>query len=131
LQAKSLRWKTLLLRLLASALSRKGSASNAEAQGALAATCSTVDTWLTTGVIAAMGATAVTRCTLLAAARGLCNLRQWRVPTWLHGYLATPQAEAALALMALPGAALCLTREGIHTPVNWVACDLRACAVPL
>lgn len=129
MQARSLRWKQLLLQALKSvvdsapaeaaadaapdAAAAAGSAvdgalnSTADASAACGAgcrLCSATETWATTVVIGVLCALAALHAALCAVVRAAAAARRVAAPGWASGVLAGGKLEAGVALVILPGA---------------------------
>jgi hypothetical protein len=110
LQARSLRWKELLLEGLKGVFAQQRSAGGASA--AAGARCTPVDTWLTTAALGALGGIALVHVGLCAAAQRLCHARGRRRHALAAGAHASASREAAVAVVMLPGAAF--TTKPVH-----------------
>lgn len=134
-QARSLRWKQMVLRALKSAVisppataavaaadtgpnSAVSAAYNTTAAAAAAAAvdalcaegcrlCSASETWASTAVICMLCAVAAVHAGLCAAVRGVAGAR---APGWASGVLAGGKLEAGAALVVLPGAPAAVLR---------------------
>jgi hypothetical protein len=111
MQAKSLRWKQLLLFFLRRLVLGMPAMTPADLQkpGIL---CQADVTWLSTSLLAFIALLATLHMCLCACVRFAAWCCKWRPPGWSTGILATARPEAAVCLVVLPGVACfrCLWR---------------------
>lgn len=127
LQARSLRWKQLLLRTLKPLLVDSASEAAVAAPGTDAAAfpiCTPSSTWFSTAVLSGVLAVGLLHVALSAAARAVLRRRRRKVPKWLQGDVATLQKEALVLLAVLPGARR--SRLSRRTQNNMAATAARA-----
>jgi hypothetical protein len=100
-QARSLRWKQLVLEAIKSALARTGTDSTvAETHEA----CTFASVWITTGVLCMLCAVACLHMSVCATVRAACRCMGRDAPKFARGALAGATKEAAVAIVVLPGA---------------------------
>lgn len=99
-QARSLRWKQLVLEAIKMAVASTGSDSKlTETHEA----CPLASVWITTGVLGMVCTVAVCHMSLCAAVRATYRRKDKDAPQFATGVLAGATKEAAVAVVVLPG----------------------------
>lgn len=101
MQARSLRWKQLVLEAIKMALTRTGSDSDVVHEHDA---CPFASVWITTGVLGMLCTVAVLHMSLCAALRTVYNRMGRQPPKFTTGTLSGATKEAAVAVVVLPGA---------------------------